>query len=215
MSITKRIDEAREAFEKKDLTASEAAHSPEAIAQASEEHGGASHQYIGDMVYGGLDGIVTTFAVVSGVAGAGLGLGVILILGLVLGQGCITITTPDMSGPTTSVNVTPPPPINPSWIPPSSTSQPIDVEDLPAIAEAVAIVKPSVVAITTETLSRFFNQSFTQEGAGSGWIIDSDGIIVTNNHVIEGASSITVTLDDGSSYTADVDSIATDFLNRT
>ena len=63
---------------------------------------------------------------------------VILILGLVLGQGCITITTPDMSEPTTSVNVTPPPPINPSWTPPSSASQPIDIEDLPAIAEAVA-----------------------------------------------------------------------------
>jgi len=47
-----------------------------------EEHGGASHQYIGDMVYGGLDGIVTTFAIVSGVAGANLGSGIILVLGL-------------------------------------------------------------------------------------------------------------------------------------
>lgn len=82
MSITKRLDEARKAFEKKDLAASGEAHSPEAIARAMEAHGGTSHQYIGDMVYGGLDGIVTTFAVVSGVAGAGLGSGVILILGL-------------------------------------------------------------------------------------------------------------------------------------
>jgi len=82
MSITKRIDQARNAFEKRDLAASRAAHTPEAIVRASEEHGGASHQYIGDMVYGGLDGIVTTFAVVSGVAGANLGSGVILILGM-------------------------------------------------------------------------------------------------------------------------------------
>lgn len=82
MSITKRIDKAREAFEKRDLAASQTAHSPKAIADAMEEHGGTSHQYIGDMVYGGLDGIVTTFAVVSGVAGANLGSGVILILGL-------------------------------------------------------------------------------------------------------------------------------------
>jgi VIT1/CCC1 family predicted Fe2+/Mn2+ transporter len=82
MSITRRIDEARKAFEKRDLAASAVAHSPEAIAQAAEAHGGASHQYIGDIVYGGLDGIVTTFAVVSGVAGAGLGASIILILGL-------------------------------------------------------------------------------------------------------------------------------------
>jgi VIT1/CCC1 family predicted Fe2+/Mn2+ transporter len=82
MSITRRIDQARKAFKNRDLAASRAAHSPEAIAMATEEHGGASHQYIGDMVYGGLDGIVTTFAIVSGVAGANLGSGVILILGL-------------------------------------------------------------------------------------------------------------------------------------
>jgi VIT1/CCC1 family predicted Fe2+/Mn2+ transporter len=82
MSITRRVDKAREAFEKQDLVASKRAHSRQAIAEAAEPHGGSSHQYIGDMVYGGLDGIVTTFAVVSGVAGAGLGAGVVLILGL-------------------------------------------------------------------------------------------------------------------------------------
>jgi VIT1/CCC1 family predicted Fe2+/Mn2+ transporter len=82
LSITKRIDQAREAFAERDLAASEKAHSPQAIAAATEEHGGASHQYIGDMVYGGLDGIVTTFAIVSGVAGASLGSGIILVLGL-------------------------------------------------------------------------------------------------------------------------------------
>jgi VIT1/CCC1 family predicted Fe2+/Mn2+ transporter len=82
MSITKRIDQARSAYDKRDLDASELAHSPEVIAMAAEEHGGAGHKYIGDLVYGGLDGIVTTFAIVSGVAGANLGSGVILILGM-------------------------------------------------------------------------------------------------------------------------------------
>ncbi len=88
------------------------------------------------------------------------------------------------------------------------------VLELPGIADVVARVKPSVVAITTEVVVLdFFNRQFTQEGAGSGWIIDSDGIIVTNNHVVEGAKTITVTLDNGDSYPADVQSLATDALN--
>lgn len=83
MGISRRIEEARRAFERRDLRASALAHSPARIIQAAEErHGGASSQYIGDMVYGGLDGIITTFAVVSGVAGAALGSNVVLILGL-------------------------------------------------------------------------------------------------------------------------------------
>lgn len=64
------------------MRASSHAHTPEAIAAAAERHGGAGSRYLGQMVYGGLDGIVTTFAVVSGVAGAQLGTPVILILGL-------------------------------------------------------------------------------------------------------------------------------------
>ncbi len=83
MGISKRLDDARKAFARGDTAASAAAHSPARIAQAAnEQHGGAGSQYLGDMVYGGLDGIVTTFAVVSGVAGAELGTSVILIMGL-------------------------------------------------------------------------------------------------------------------------------------
>ena len=46
------------------------------------DHKTEHHKYIGEVVYGGLDGIITTFAVVSGVAGASLSSGVVLILGL-------------------------------------------------------------------------------------------------------------------------------------
>jgi serine protease Do len=52
------------------------------------------------------------------------------------------------------------------------------------------------------TSYNIFNQQVTQEGAGSGWIIDSSGLIVTNNHVVEGAQDITVSLDDGRSLKA-------------
>ncbi len=72
----------------------------------------------------------------------------------------------------------------------------------PNFIPIVAQVRPAVVAITTETPVRFFGRTFTQEGAGSGWILDSAGVIVTNNHVVEGARTVTVTLEDGRSFTA-------------
>ena len=45
-------------------------------------------------------------------------------------------------------------------------------------------------------------QQYTASGAGSGVIVTSDGYIVTNNHVIDGASKITVRLKNGESYSA-------------
>ncbi|MFZ3070899.1 MAG: VIT1/CCC1 transporter family protein [Anaerolineaceae bacterium] len=83
MSLNKRLDEARAAYKNKDKNAAALAHTKSAITEsAPEEHGGANSQYIGSIVYGGLDGVVTTFAAVSGVAGAALGSNVILIMGL-------------------------------------------------------------------------------------------------------------------------------------
>ena len=64
-------------------------------------------------------------------------------------------------------------------------------------------VADSVVEITTEVVqtSNFYGQYISQ-GAGSGVIISEDGYIITNNHVIEDASNITVTLRSGESYSA-------------
>ncbi len=89
MRITKRLDEARDAYAQKNLSASKKAHDEKVIATAVEEHGSESSQFIGNMVYGGLDGIISVFAVVSGVAGASLTSGVLLILGAanLLGDG--------------------------------------------------------------------------------------------------------------------------------
>ncbi|MBQ5398591.1 MAG: trypsin-like peptidase domain-containing protein [Ruminococcus sp.] len=67
----------------------------------------------------------------------------------------------------------------------------------------------SVVEITTEQVSTgSFNQQYIQKGAGSGVIISKDGYIITNYHVIEGASHITVTLRDKTEYT-DVEVVGT------
>lgn len=71
------------------------------------------------------------------------------------------------------------------------------------VAQVAAKVANSVVEITTETVvnNNRLGQYVTS-GAGSGVILTEDGYIVTNNHVIEGASSITVRLKNGESYPA-------------
>ena len=144
----------------------------------------------------------------------------ILMLSLMLGTGCAVPYIDISPAPPPSQTPTPPPPpapppepINPNWVPPPTPTANQTIV-LPSIADVVAEVKPSVVAITTEVVTfDFFNRPFTQQGAGSGWILDENGIIVTNNHVVEGASSITVTMDDGRTFTVDIDSVFTDRLN--
>jgi serine protease Do len=71
--------------------------------------------------------------------------------------------------------------------------------------ELVAEVAPAVVSIVTETVSyNWFWQAVPQTGAGTGIIISSDGYIVTNNHVVEDAQKVTVTLNDGSAFPATI-----------
>ncbi|MDD4692094.1 S1C family serine protease [Eubacterium aggregans] len=61
----------------------------------------------------------------------------------------------------------------------------------------------SVVEIKTEAVTKSqYMQDMVTEGAGSGVIVSADGYIVTNNHVINGASKITVTTKDEKSYEA-------------
>ncbi len=61
---------------------------------------------------------------------------------------------------------------------------------------------PSVVNITTTTLIRDFFSVYPSKGAGSGTIIDEQGYILTNYHVVEDATAITVTLSNGHKYSA-------------
>ncbi len=75
--ITRNLEKAKEAYKKKDPEASKEAH----IQRAPEIHQQEQGRYIKSAIYGGLDGIITTFAVVAGVAGASLSAGIVLILG--------------------------------------------------------------------------------------------------------------------------------------
>ena len=71
------------------------------------------------------------------------------------------------------------------------------------VQEITKEARPSVVEIKTESVSSdSWMQQYVTQGAGSGVIITSDGYIVTNNHVIEGASKITVTTSDQQEYDA-------------
>lgn len=82
-----------------------------------------------------------------------------------------------------------------------------------SIAEIADKVSASVVSIVTSTkTTNFFGQDYESAAAGTGIIATSDGYILTNKHVINGATSITVVLDDGTTY-EDVELVVTDPLN--
>lgn len=89
----------------------------------------------------------------------------------------------------------------------ASTADKVEIE-LPegTVAAAAQFAGDSVVEITTETVTTsFFYGQYVQSGAGSGVIIDADdGYIITCAHVINGASSVTVTLKDGTDYKAEI-----------
>jgi serine protease Do len=89
----------------------------------------------------------------------------------------------------------------------------VDLQAFQADLEAVyKAVNPSVVSIqvleqsapTTNFRGRTVPGSGTAMALGSGWVWDTQGHIVTNNHVVSGATSITVTFADGASYDASV-----------
>ena len=78
-----------------------------------------------------------------------------------------------------------------------------------SIEEIVAKNENSVVAIETESVSTdSWLRQYVTQGAGSGVIYREDGYIITNNHVIDGANSIKVTLYNGKAYDASL--VATD-----
>ncbi|MDR1376725.1 MAG: Do family serine endopeptidase [Synergistaceae bacterium] len=95
------------------------------------------------------------------------------------------------------------------------------------VVQIVKDVSPAVVNIDVETVSkqsslplpfrddpvfrRFFGEEFRRfsrsvpmKGRGSGFIVTKEGQILTNNHVVEGADKIMVTLSDGKTYDAEV-----------
>lgn len=94
-----------------------------------------------------------------------------------------------------------------------TVSDSIDSRRRTRVTAAVAALSPSVVTVQTEVIEhqspdpfdRFFGRGGGDRvlpGLGSGFIVRSDGVIVTNAHVINDADSISVALRDGTTYEA-------------
>ncbi|WP_375765951.1 trypsin-like peptidase domain-containing protein [Archangium gephyra] len=100
-----------------------------------------------------------------------------------------------------------------------------EAQALPSLAPLVESVKGAVVNVDVQAKASglgqgenpFFDRFFgggdggrgqrrepIRQGAGSGFIVDAKGLVLTNNHVVEGAVAIRVRLDDGRSFDAEI-----------
>jgi S1-C subfamily serine protease len=81
--------------------------------------------------------------------------------------------------------------------------QPVTIDESSAITRAAEKVSPAVVTIQSTGVAGDPSNPFfdiPESGVGSGVIFDADGWIVTNRHVVEGASTLTVSLADGRTF---------------
>lgn len=85
----------------------------------------------------------------------------------------------------------------------------VDANDLDVaerrVVDVYQRVAPAVVSINTTTMVQdFFYNSVPQEGSGSGFVLDTQGHILTNDHVVQGADQISVVFGDDNAYNATV-----------
>ena len=128
------------------------------------------------------------------------------VVSLMVGAGGCSMFTPWSAAPPATPSSQPASQseyTDPDWTFPSGNGH--SPEPLPDIAGVVKQVMPSVVSVMTEMVAYdVFNQQYTQSAAGSGVIIDSEGYIITNNHVVENAKEVQVELLDGTAFPANI-----------
>ena len=78
----------------------------------------------------------------------------------------------------------------------------VDGQKLMTPAEVYASTVNSVVSINSSATTNVFGQTVESASSGSGFVVTEDGYIVTNHHVVDGATSVTVTLYNGETYPA-------------
>ena len=86
----------------------------------------------------------------------------------------------------------------------NSNIQTVSLTQSQVIVRVVQAVNPSVVTISTSGTTGLGRRSTQFTGSGSGFIVRADGLILTNNHVITGATTLTVALNDGRQLTGTV-----------
>jgi serine protease Do len=111
--------------------------------------------------------------------------------------GLIVVTALILTACTAVPNTSTPSPSSPATTPALNSDTPADFVD------AVQKVSPSVVEIEIAYGPQGApGDPRTRAAAGTGWVIREDGLIVTNNHVVDSAQTITVILADGTRYTS-------------
>jgi S1-C subfamily serine protease len=90
------------------------------------------------------------------------------------------------------------------WSEPASAAAPFSPDEQNNI-DIYKAARDATVNITSTTMvQNWFMQEFPQKGTGSGFIITQDGQILTNNHVVQGAQTLSVKLADQKEYKARV-----------
>jgi S1-C subfamily serine protease len=115
----------------------------------------------------------------------------ILLLGLVACQKQPTAVTPNPENPTL---------VSPGTQPVVSTNPPSRENLENFVVRVVEQVGPAVVSIDSSSNSDDELGDPGQQGTGSGFIISAEGAVLTNAHVVEGASNVTVNLRDGRKF---------------
>jgi S1-C subfamily serine protease len=137
----------------------------------------------------------------------------ILVMIALLGCGLTLPWEIVQKGPTLTPAPTPTPIVivaTPTPLPPGM-AEAVDIEEQ-RIISIYEKASPAVVHIASRVITlSFFWGPIPQEGTGSGFIIDQEGHIVTNNHVVEEADEVHVTLADGTRIPAEV--VGTDPYN--
>ena len=110
------------------------------------------------------------------------------------------VVEPVRAAPTPEGTATPAPAPTPLPI----VTPPPDLH-IPNVADVVERVRPAVVSLVVKMAVRdFFGNLRNSFGSGTGVIISPEGYVITNNHVVEGAVEIMVTLDDGEQVEAEL-----------